>query len=348
MIIKPGSIVPSISFFMSVGLSLYILACDPRKGLNRTFFALGLAAGIFNFSQVMTHYSVDTADLLFWTRVSFLGGIVLPLIAVRFCREFFGPGSINHWIQPALYPYTLIMIWLGFTPALLKDVDFTAGDRLVRAGWAMFPLSAVVLATVGYLIWRFLADLSASSDPDHRNRLKYLALGAAGYLVAGGIDVARRLEIFTIFTVPIADYATMFFMILLAHVIRRHKLIEISEFIGHGIAVSASMILLASIFILIEEFLESLISSAVSPGGQNIWPGVAAAMTIAVLFYPLRRWLGRIMAGLTGASVEWWRQELEIPDPESLTDEDRKVLSDLAVRLKDAAEGGFTPLVHSP
>lgn len=338
MLIKPGSIVPSISFLMSVGLGVYILACDARKGLNRTFFALGLAAGIFNFSQVMTHYVSDTASLLFWTRVSFLGGIVLPLISVRFCREFFGPGSIHPWIQSALYPYTLVMIWLGFTPALLKDVDFTAGDRLVRAGWAMFPLSVVVLATVGYLIWRLIADLSTSSDPDHRNRLKYLALGASGYLIAGGVDVARRFELFTLFTVPIADYATMFFMILLTHVIRRHRLIEIREFIGHGIAVSLSMVAMASVFILVEEFLESVISSAVAPGGQSIWPGVAAAMTIAILFYPLRRWIEKAVARFTGAREEWWRGELEIPEPATLTEEDRKVLTELAARLMETAK----------
>jgi hypothetical protein len=337
--IVPCSVAPAVSFCLSFGLGSYILLCDPKKGLNRTFFALGLAAAIYNFSQVLTHYAVDAAGLMFWTRMSFIGAVLLPVIAVRFCREFFGVGSIHPWIQWALFPYTLVMLWVNFTEAMFREVDFSAGDRLVRAGWAMTVSSLVISATVGYLIWRFLVNIRAATDHDHRNRMMYLAFGAGMYLIAGGIDVARRFDLLVIFTVPVADYATMLFMLLLAHVIRRHRLIEIREFIGRTIAASATMLLMAVVFIVIEETLEGFISSMVaSKGEESLWPGVIAAMVVGALFFPLRKQVEKFTARFTGIGDTWWRRDLELPPSGSLSEADRQLLTNLADRIRKAIE----------
>ncbi|PKK89679.1 MAG: hypothetical protein CVV64_12805 [Candidatus Wallbacteria bacterium HGW-Wallbacteria-1] len=346
-----SSLGPFLSFFISFVVSIFILFSNSENKLNRTFFVLGMASCLYSFSQGFCRNSVKPEDFIFWSRISFVGAVLLPVIVLSFCREFFEAGTIRSAFVAPLYPVTLIMLYLNFTPAMFRDVDFTYGEPVVRAGWAMSVNSLIILLTFSYLIMRFRHDFRNSNDSDHRNRLKYLGLGAVIYLIAGGLDVLRRFDVLYLFTVPVADYATMLFMLILSYTIRRHKLLEIRTFIGKSIVISAMMTVMALTFIIVEEGLEFLISSMMAPGTQSIWPGVFAALTIALLFYPLRKFLDRFIRRwtMTGSGEfsgslaqwpmdgKWWRCELVIPTGSSLTDEDRTGMKNLAQRLRRAA-----------
>ncbi len=330
------SILPLSALLISLILGIVIIIKSPKIRLNQLFFGLSIASGIYNFSQIIYMNSTDPEKVLFWTRMSFTGAILLFPLIYHLYQEFFASDKKTTRFVYVLYIISLALLVLNFTPYMFSEIKYYGDTRIVHGGKGILAASLFIGGTLISLIIAFIREFFNTDESAKKNRMKYLAVGAVFFVIGGVIDIARRVSYFVLFPYPVASIGIILFMCFLAYTILRHKLLDIQIFFNYSLLYSITMIILAILFLVVEELCEFFLSSFAGASKDSKMVNVVSALFIAALFYPIRIFVVGFLEKLRlYEKKNWWNTSYHIPPVKDLSEDDIQALNNLKVQISN-------------
>jgi signal transduction histidine kinase len=241
-----------------------------RENRPRVFALFALfSADLFLFSLSLFFLRWSEAALpTWWERLAVASGALVPAAALAFFLEFLGVARRPaRRARNSMLAGSLGGLVVASTP--LVEVKLA---KLAVAGYVVFGLAGVLS-----VLW---TKMRGSPTRVERARLKYLFVGA---VVAVGLSVLDMLPRFHV-NYPLEGLGSItltVFMFFLSQTLLRHRLLDLHEFLGKIVVVTALGLVLVAIY-----------------GGLVSWVGnrpelfyfntVVASFVILSLFEPLR------------------------------------------------------------
>jgi two-component system sensor histidine kinase HydH len=256
-----------LAAIVTLALAVAALLRDNRSRVF-TLFAL-FSADLFLFSLAIFFLRWPQAfATTWWDRLAVVSGALIPAAALAFFLEFLGVARRPaRRARNAMLAGSLTGIAVATTPLV-----HVKAAKLVVAAYVVGGLTAVLS-----VLW---GKMHASQIRVERARLKYLFIGA---LVAVALST---LDMMPMFGVPypaegLGPISLTIFMFFLSQTLQRHRLLDLHEFLGKIVVVTALGLVLVMIY-----------------GGLVSWVGdrpelfyfntVVASFVILSLFEPLR------------------------------------------------------------
>ncbi|HLO27936.1 MAG TPA: HD domain-containing phosphohydrolase, partial [Anaerolineales bacterium] len=227
-------------------------------------------------------------EIIQWFRVMTLAPIIMTIAIFYFVQTLFG--FRRKWAR-LVFLYGIILIPLClFTPALIKDASFEAGNLHYEFGPLLF-----FAAIPGYGLNIFsLAELAKgfarSSDLNQRNRFRYLILALSITILATLINFTEWGKY------PIDIAANTISAMLIAYAVLRHRLLDIQFVIRLGLLYSITTTILGLVYFLVITLTLNIVEAF--SGGRIFLLSVIVAVLTAVIISPLREsaqsWIDRL------------------------------------------------------
>jgi signal transduction histidine kinase len=326
-------------------LAIFVWRAKPQQAINRwfAFQTVCLAAWVSGIGGLQGGMHLDA-----WGRFTFASASLIPAAFLGFTRCYPTP---SFWPSTRLVWGTLLggtaLAILSLATSLVVYDNTLTPDGLTRKSGPLYPIFAF------YFIVAWLAALGVFIDKWRRARglaraqLQYLG---AGILIAaaGGIGINLLLPLFTGRSTHswLGPYFSFVFVVLVAHAIIRHSLLDLRPVINRGIT-----------YVLTVSFVSALIiifGRKTAPGwGSDVLVRpeliVIAAVTFLILSTPARRVLDHIIDPYlyrgrmrdSSALREATRRLSRLMQPAELASQLRQLLNDAFV------PDSFTMLVRS-
>ncbi len=256
-----------LAAIVTLALAVAAILRDNRSRVF-TLFAL-FSADLFLFTLAIFFLRWEASfGLVWWDRLAVASGALVPAAALAFFLEFLGVARRPaRRARNAMLAGSLTGLGVAVTP-------------LVHVKAAKFVVAAYVvggLFTVLSVLW---GKMHASQTKVERARLKYLFIGALVAVALSTLDMLPR------FGLPypaegLGEISLTIFMFFLSQTLQRHRLLDLHEFLGKIVVVTALGLVLVAIY-----------------GGLVSWVGdrpelfyfntVVASFVILSLFEPLR------------------------------------------------------------
>jgi signal transduction histidine kinase len=234
-----------------------------------TLFAL-MAADLFVYSAAsfLRGWPRATFGQDVWERIAVASGTLIPAATLAFFLEFLGVKR-----RPARRARNLMLA--GSLSGLVVALSPLVHSRLAQLILAAY--AALGLAAVLSVLWGRM--LAAPTRVD-RARLTYVVVGAAVAILLGALDLLPRLD------VPyrlegLGFIAITLYMFFLSQALLRHRLLDLHEFLGKIVVVTALGLVLAAIY-------GGLVSWVGDRPGLFYFNTLVASFVILSLFEPIR------------------------------------------------------------
>jgi len=256
-----------LAAIVSLALAVAALLRDKRSRVF-TLFAL-FSADIFLFSLASFFLRWWRAiGIVWWERLAVASGALVPAAGLAFFLEFLGVAR-----RPARRARNTMLV--GSLTGLVVAVTplvYVKPAKLLVAAYVVGGLAAVLSALWG--------KMHVSQTRVERARLLYLFIGALVAVVLSTLDMLPR------FGLPyplegLGSITLTIFMFFLSQTLQRHRLLDLHEFLGKIVVVTALGLVLVAIY-----------------GGLVSWVGdrpelfyfntVVASFVILSLFEPMR------------------------------------------------------------
>jgi two-component system, NtrC family, sensor histidine kinase HydH len=256
-----------LAAIVTLALSVAALLRDNRPRVF-TLFAL-FAADLFLFSLALFFLRWSRAfGVVWWERLAVASGALVPASSLAFFLEFLGVAR-----RPARRARNTMLA--GSLTGLVVAVT-----PLVNVKPAKLLVTAYVLGGLVVVLSTLWGKMHASQTKVERARLQYLFIGALVAVSLSTLDMTPRLGL----PYPpegLGSISLTIFMFFLSQTLQRHRLLDLHEFLGKIVVVTALGLVLVAIY-----------------GGLVSWVGtrtelfyfntVVASFVILSLFEPMR------------------------------------------------------------
>jgi signal transduction histidine kinase len=257
-----------LAAIVTLALAIAALLRDNRSRVFTLFSLFSLDLFLFELSIFLLRWPQAEFGAVWWERTATASGALVPAAALAFFLEFLGVAR-----RPArrarntMLGGSLTGLVVAATPLV-----YVKPAKLLVAAYAVAGL-AVVLS----VLW---GKMHASETRAERARLQYLFVGAVVAVVLSALDMLPQ------FGVPyppdgLGSITLTLFMFFLSQTLHRHRLLDLHEFLGKIVVVTALGAVLVAIY-----------------GGLVSWVGdrpelfyfntLVASFVILSLFEPLR------------------------------------------------------------
>jgi signal transduction histidine kinase len=256
-----------LAAIVTLALAVAALLRDNRSRVF-TLFAL-FSADLFLFSLALFFLRWSGSfGAVWWERLAVASGALVPAAALAFFLEFLGVAR-----RPARRARNAMLA--GSLTGLVVAVT-----PLVNVKAAKMVVAAYVLGGLAVVLSALWGKMRGSQTRVESARLKYLFVGAFVAVALSTLDMVPR------FGLPyppegLGSIALTLFMFFLSQTLQRHRLLDLHEFLGKIVVVTALGLVLVAIY-----------------GGLVSWVGdrpelfyfntVVASFVILSLFDPLR------------------------------------------------------------
>jgi len=256
-----------LAAIVTLALAVAALLRDNRSRVF-TLFAL-FSADLFLFSLAIFFLRWSGSfGAVWWERIAVASGALVPAAALAFFLEFLGVAR-----RPARRARNVMLA--GSLTGLAVAVTPLVNVKVAKVVVAAYVVGG--LAVVLSVLW---GKMRASQTRVESARLKYLFVGALVAVALSTLDMVPR------FGLPyppegLGSIALTLFMFFLSQTLQRHRLLDLHEFLGKIVVVTALGLVLVAIY-----------------GGLVSWVGdrpelfyfntVVASFVILSLFEPLR------------------------------------------------------------
>lgn len=253
-----------------------------RSEINRSFATYLGTMAIWQFAALMVSRSTDVENALIWYRIMSTG------LGGQFIFYLF---FILVFLRIAPKPYISITGWLLFfalvastpTGLVISSVSKSEATSLFIPSFGpLVPLVGIsAYLFLGYAIVNLATAYRRTKSVQHRNRIRYLLLGACVIGVGTLSNLFSALQAY-----PVDVLANILNAFLIAYTILRHNLLDLSEFIRTGLLYSIPTVIIgASYFFLIA--LTVTIFHEVT-GKEVLIASLVLAVVVAIIAQPLR------------------------------------------------------------
>ena len=256
-----------LAAIVTLALAIAALLRDNRTRVFTLFALFSADLFLFSLAVFLLRWS-DSFGAAWWERLAVASGALIPAAALAFFLEFLGVAR-----RPARRARNSMLAGSlgGLVVAITPLVEVKAAKLLV-AFYVVGGLVGVLSA-----LW---TKIRASQTSAERARLKYLFLGAAIAVALSTLDMLPR------FGLPyplegLGPITLTIFMFFLSQTLQHHRLLDLHEFLGKIVVITALGLVLVAIY-----------------GGLVSWVGgrrelfyfntVVASFVILSLFEPLR------------------------------------------------------------
>jgi two-component system, NtrC family, sensor histidine kinase HydH len=256
-----------LAAIVTLALAVAALLRDNRSRVFTLFALFSADLFLFSLAAFFLRWS-GSFGTIWWERLAIASGALVPAAALAFFLEFLGVARRPaRRARNAMLAGSLTGLVVAVTPlAHLKPA------KLVVAAYVLGGLAAVLS-----VLW---GKMHASQTKVERARLKYLFIGAAVAVVLSVLEMAPYVGL----PYPLEGLGPIsltIFMFFLSQTLLRHRLLDLHEFLGKIVVVTALGLVLVAIY-----------------GGLVSWVGdrrelfyfntVVASFVILSLFEPLR------------------------------------------------------------
>jgi signal transduction histidine kinase len=257
-----------LAAIVTLALSVAALLRDNRSRVFTLFAVFALDLFVYSLSSFLLRWPQTAFGSIWWERVVVIAGALLPASSLAFFLEFLGVAR-----RPArrarngMLSGSLLGLAVAVTP-------------LVRLKPAKALVAVYVVAGMVVVLSALWARMRASQTRAERARLVYLFIGASVAVLFSTLDVLPRLGV----PYPLEGLGSItltVFMFFLSQTLQRHRLLDLHEFLGKIVVVTALGLVLVAIY-----------------GGLVSWVGdrpelfyfntVVASFVILSLFEPMR------------------------------------------------------------
>lgn len=242
-------ILPLIGSIIVLSFGVVILISNRKAKINIIFLFISICIAIWLFGTFMMFYNKNNVEaVISWDRFLYLGVVFVPVLLYHFGLEL-----MKKRANPILYLSYFISIFFIFT---IRTKYFLDGVFYYKWGvhthaQIMHSLFLVYFAIV-ILIWAFQSYryYKKLTSPLLIQQFKYVALAFVIVLLIGPFAFfpAYGIEIY-----PFSHISAVFFVIILAYAIVRHRLLDI-KFILKDSSIFIISITLIAIFVLLAKF----------------------------------------------------------------------------------------------
>jgi signal transduction histidine kinase len=257
-----------LAAIVTLALAVAALLRDNRSRVFTVFAILAIDLSLFSVALCFLRWPEFGFAETWWNRLAVASGSLIPSAALAFFLEFLGVAR-----RPARRARNAMLA--GSVGGLV-----VAASPLIHVGLARFAVAAYVLFGLAVVISVLLNKLRSAAIRVERARLRYLFLGA---LVAMALSAAEVLLAPSV-NYPVEGLGSIsltIYMFFLSQTLQRHRLLDLHEFLGKIVVVTALGLVLVVVY-----------------GGLVSWVGdrrelfyfntVVASFVILSLFDPLR------------------------------------------------------------
>jgi signal transduction histidine kinase len=281
-----------INAISSLTLAVFVWWKCPIPRIGRSYAAVNLAIGIFSLCYFMWQRSIAPDAAIFWMRMLTVWGMWINQLFLVFVWCLLGfPRAL-----------TIALVIVGIIRIVFSYLNFSGGLYLSvepRAGLGFWPnieppfrLYMIFWHAELLFIFGSLVSAFRRSVGHRREQLKYMIVaffigyfgGASNWPMWFGVHIPPH------FTILITAYVSI-----MAYAIVRHRMMEISVVVRRTLIYTTATVCLTATYLLIALLLANLLEGWVGEAGAI--SSTAAAVTIALLFHPLRlrieHWINR-------------------------------------------------------
>jgi two-component system sensor histidine kinase HydH len=257
-----------LAAIVTLALAVAALLRDNRSRVFTVFAFLAIDLSLFSLALCFLRWPEFGFAEAWWNRIAVASGSLIPSAALAFYLEFLGVAR-----RPARRARNAMLA--GSVGGLV-----VAASPLVHVRLARFAVAAYVLFGLAVVVSVLLNKLRSAATRVERARLRYLFVGALVAMALSGAEVLLA---------PSVDYpveglgsiSLTIYMFFLSQALQRHRLLDLHEFLGKIVVVTALGLVLVGVY-----------------GGLVSWVGdrrelfyfntVVASFVILSLFDPLR------------------------------------------------------------
>jgi signal transduction histidine kinase len=257
-----------LAAIVTLALAVAALLRDSRPRVFTLFALLSLDLFLFSFAVCLLRWQEAQGAAIWWERLAVISGALVPAASLAFFLEFLGVAR-----RPARRARNAMLAGsVGGIGVAVSPLVYLKPAKLVVAVYVVSGLTVVLS-----VLWNRMRAAAARVD---RARLRYLFLGALVAVALSFLDMLPR------FGLPypaegLGSIALTVFMFFLSQTLQRHRLLDLHEFLGKIVVVTALGLVLVVVY-----------------GGLVSWVGdrrelfyfntVVASFVILSLFEPMR------------------------------------------------------------
>jgi signal transduction histidine kinase len=256
-----------LAAIVTLALAVAALLRDNRTRVFTLFAVFSLDLFLFSLATFFLRWP-EAFGLVWWDRLAVVSGALVPAAALAFFLEFLGVAR-----RPARRARNTMLA--GSLSGLV-----VAATPLVEVKVAKLFVAAYVVGGLAAVLSVLWGKMHASQTRVERARLQYLFIGALVAVVLSTLDMLPRFGL----AHPVEGLGSItltVFMFFLSQTLQRHRLLDLHEFLGKIVVVTALGLVLVGIY-----------------GGLVSWVGdrpelfyfntVVASFVILSLFEPMR------------------------------------------------------------
>ena len=256
-----------LAAIVTLALAVAALLRDNRSRVFTLFAVFAADLFLFSLSSFFLRWS-EAFGVPWWERLAVVSGGLVPAAALAFFLEFLGVAR-----RPARRARNTMLA--GSLSGLI-----VAATPLVHVKAAKLLVAAYVVGGLAAVLSALWGKMHASQTRAERARLQYLFVGALVAVILSTLDMLPRLGL----PYPLEGLGSItltIFMFFLSQTLQRHRLLDLHEFLGKIVVVTALGLVLVAIY-----------------GGLVSWVGdrpelfyfntVVASFVILSLFEPMR------------------------------------------------------------
>jgi two-component system sensor histidine kinase HydH len=256
-----------LAAIVTLALAVAALLRDNRSRVFTLFAVFAADLFLFSLSSFFLRWS-EAFGVPWWERLAVVSGGLVPAAALAFFLEFLGVAR-----RPARRARNTMLA--GSLSGLI-----VAATPLVQVKAAKLLVAAYVVGGLAAVLSALWGKMHASQTRAERARLQYLFVGALVAVILSTLDMLPRLGL----PYPLEGLGSItltIFMFFLSQTLQRHRLLDLHEFLGKIVVVTALGLVLVAIY-----------------GGLVSWVGdrpelfyfntVVASFVILSLFEPMR------------------------------------------------------------
>jgi len=265
----------------SLALGLFVFCKNPKNPLHRSLLRLNTAVALWSFFLFL-HYLSHTEHAAFFTlKMLHSAAVFIPACYLHFVINLLGTRK-----KRALrisYLISMVFLIINFTPYFISGVASKLYFRFYATAGSLYAAWIIAyLAIAGYGIYLLLTNYPLAS-PIKKIQIKYVLFASIiGFLGASSIYPL----FYNIPIPPIGEHIIFLYPIIFAVAVLRHNILDLNIVIKRTLVYSISVLLITLVYLITVLLLERLLRNMV--GYQSLWITVVAAVSIALLFNPIK------------------------------------------------------------
>ncbi|MCD4780327.1 MAG: hypothetical protein K8S27_07260 [Candidatus Omnitrophica bacterium] len=306
----------------SLLIGVFVLIRNPRAAINRALFYNGFSLFFWALNYAFWQMSSDAQQALFLNRVTMIGAIFIPSTFLHFCFHLLNSYHKNVRKIVVCYCFSIIFILLDMTPLFVQDVR----PRLIFSFWptAGVAFTSFLVYFFSVIFWGLclLYSHSMKVTGNNRKQLRLVFWSILISLTGGAFNFPLWYDIPII---PYPNILVVFYVFALSYAIFRYRLIDVQLVIKKSLVYMTMIAVLTALYAGFVYFFEVFFRELI--GYKSIFVSLIYALSIAVIFIPLRNWLQRFINRVffRGSFLDLFEQNKQLKQEIAKTDKYRSL-----------------------